>query len=128
MASDQHFNVQRAVPFLTPTKNSCEFSWAQVSQHDVGAEDADDAEAGFLKQTFHVLYFNVLVTDGTRKTGSPFFHDQCPKIIQQYFKTHCPKDHFFAPFESNKISSFHILPFQQKVFHQTTRGGAGEGW
>ena len=62
-------------PFFTPTKSSCEFSF-EVSQDDVGAEDADDAEAGFLKQT---------LTDGTRKTGSPFFHDQCPKIIQHYF-------------------------------------------
>ena len=80
MASDRHFRVQQAeaVPFFAPTKSSCEFSF-EVFQDDVGAEDADDAEAGFRKQSFHVWYFTVLVTDGTRKNWFTFLHDQCPK-------------------------------------------------
>ena len=90
MASDQHFRVQQAeaVPFFTPTKSSCEFSF-EVSQDDVGGEDADDAEAGFLKQT-----------------GFTFLHDQCPKIkiIQHHFKRIPPKIHFFGSLESQKSS------------------------
>ena len=73
-------------PFFTPTKSSCEFSF-EVSQDDVGAEDADDAEAGFLKQT---------LTDGTRKTGSPFSMINVQKSSNTIFK-HIPrKDRFFG--------------------------------
>ena len=50
MAGDQNFNVQRAVPFFYTNKSrSCEFSF-EVSQDDVGGEDADDAEVGSMSK------------------------------------------------------------------------------
>lgn len=75
MASDQHFNVQRAVPFFYINKSrSCEFSF-EVSQDDVGGEDADDAEVGSI----------------LKKSSNNIFK-QIPR-----------KDHFFGSlFESHK--------------------------